>query len=270
MSNKFTKKDIKFIIENHEKLTTKEICDNLKGKEFNQVAEKVVELKRTKKINRSSRMKWKKSEEMLIKKYYTTNKTTLEMVGALKGRTINSVENKIKNMKEAEIIKESKIKTWSQAEVKYLIKNYTSKSSSEIAKALNRTVKQVYSKTQDLKGAGTDLNAGIGDYLSIKEQEKELRNAQKVRMQEIYKNLVEKEKNNRDYGIGDKKLEEKINIGCMYLIKNYSNDKVELLFRGKAIFKTPDHVTFKSPNGVRESFLINDIVRNEIKIERMS
>lgn len=112
------------------------------------------------------------------------------------------------------------------------------------------------------------LTKPTGRPVKVSKLDKVQRYKVQVDMDKVLKEEKEKEdKRKKNYGLGKKTLNIEFEKNKQYLLKIKGRGSLIRKFKGELVQATHNHITFKNKNGIRESFLRNDFLRNEIQVE---
>lgn len=244
--------------------------------------------------------KWEDHEEQFIIDKY--NSLGVDEISIKLNRTIPAIRGRAVTLRREGRLEQAKREEWCKEDEQFIIDNYEQMDITNMAKVLGTYNQRVSNKMVTLKREGIikeekkykyktrdsefkkrqrrlQLEREAKKRLEQEERKRKIRlkkyrakkKKEKEEMQRIVDRSIEEDRRTRDYGIGDKKDSVVLEEDCWYQIKIKPHDRrVEgEKFRCKLIQRTEDHATFKKPSGVRESFLINDILLNEIKIKEL-
>ena len=190
---------------------------------------------------------------------------TREMAETL-NRTNAAINSRVRVLREKGILKQPE-KIWTKADEEYLITNYGVIKPYIIARKLGKSTQQVYSKISSMERNG---QLGMTEaYKRTMLEKEERRKQQKEKRDNQYSQMMEEDKKTRNYGIGKKQLDIELSKDKTYQIKINEGRKRTRTFKGKLVQATHNHITFISNSKIRESFLRNDILRNQIKIKEV-
>lgn len=165
-------------------------------------------------------------------------------------------------------------RAWTKAEEDLIIKHYNKDGIDYIQAALpyrtRQSIAQVAYRLRNQGKIGREMKT------EAKRSGRPRKEPSKEIIKERLDDALERERKCRDYGIGDKKDTVILKEKKWYEVARIGNPRpgrevsYEIdPFKCKLIQRTEHHATFKKPNGVRESFLINDILLNEIRIKEL-
>lgn len=173
------------------------------------------------------------------------------------------------------MVKKSSSWYWTEEEIEILIKHYNTKGLKYVSDLLpGRSNGAIDSQVRLLREEG---KMGRSMEKGARKKRAPRKLSKKASREEINRwtqRAIEQDKKNRDYGIGKEKHKVNLNKDCWYQVDRVNPprkgaSKLQDSFRCKLVQRTHNHATFERSNGVRESFLINDVLLNEISIKEL-
>ena len=241
-----------FLIDNYKDMASGELQEALKGRDAIAINQKAWQLDRNGKMKvMKKRHKWSEEEEIFLFVIYNYKKVA-DMAKGL-GLTRSQVSGKIEHLKKQNLLAGlgySKLRAEKEEKEK--------KRLLQLKNEREKRKKEQMTKEQQER----ERKAMAEKLKKQKEEERRINAMHKRQAAEA----IKREKRNRDYGVGKKKLEVKFEKDKEYLFAIRDNGRRVRDVKGRLIQATNNHVTIETRNKVRESFLINDILINDVTV----
>ena len=213
---------------------------------------------------------WTKEDDKYVLDNYT--KITAKQMAKKLNRTYAATIQRIKVLRGKGKIKQRERVLWTKEEEYFILENYNNMKVREMTKKLGKTAQQIHTKTAYFRKIGLLELDGSKSKYQIKLIEERYKDPVNTTIH--YEKALEEEKKERDYGIGNKNLDIDFKKNKEYLLDIKSGIHLDTrrerrTFKGKLVQATHNHITFENKNRVRESFLRNDFLINEIQVKEM-